>query len=173
MLRRLLSPSFRSVSLNEFEPTLKHYCQDLMEALQRNATTDGMIDVNEWFNRLSFDVFLCVILTFRFPEPSLLAMISGLLATWNNPTMSAQFTLCLSSLVLYANLFPSWDKFMYIPWMAEFLLKFPPPKVVRNSQYKQFEVGSPTCYNLMTSLLKKPLNKTWNWCTITQFWVTS
>ena len=141
MLRRLISPSFRSASLNEFEPTLKRYCQDLMKAIQRNAANDSIVDLNEWFNRLSFDVFLCMILTFRFPELFLLAVISELLETSNSPPTSEQFTPCLNSLVSYANLLPSLDKFMYIPWMAEFLVKFPPPKILRESQHKTFQVA--------------------------------
>jgi cytochrome P450 len=75
MLRRIVSPSFRSTSLNEFEPTLKQYCQELIKAIERNAADSGTVDLNEWFNRLSFDVFPRVILTFRFPERFLLDMI--------------------------------------------------------------------------------------------------
>jgi uncharacterized membrane protein len=27
-------------------------------------------------------------------------------------------------------------QFMYIPWLAQFLIKFPPPKILRESRYK-------------------------------------
>jgi hypothetical protein len=39
---------------------MKHYSCDLMQAIQHDATdNNGIVDMNDWFNRFSFDV--CVL----------------------------------------------------------------------------------------------------------------
>jgi len=56
-LRRTIGPTFSSASMNVFEPTMKSYSCDLIQAIQRDATVNnGVVDMNDWFNRLSFDV---------------------------------------------------------------------------------------------------------------------
>jgi cytochrome P450 len=57
MLRRVIGPSFRSSSLNEFEPSLKRFCYELMALIQRMAANGTVVDMDDLFNRLSFDVF--------------------------------------------------------------------------------------------------------------------
>lgn len=47
---------------------------------------------------------------------------------------------------------------MYIPWMAEFLEKFPPPKILRDSQYKTFQVAL-TSTNLIGVCTKRHSKK--------------
>jgi len=55
-LRRLCGPSFTSASMNEFEPVLEQYCSRFLEAIEVVAKENGTVDMNDWFNRFSFDV---------------------------------------------------------------------------------------------------------------------
>jgi hypothetical protein len=45
------------MALNEFEPVLKRYSEQLMDAIGVIAKkNEGVVDMNDWFNRFSFDV---------------------------------------------------------------------------------------------------------------------
>ena len=56
-MRRTIAPSFSQTSLRELEPALKRYSIKLMDAITEIANQDnGVVDMNDWFNRLSFDV---------------------------------------------------------------------------------------------------------------------
>jgi cytochrome P450 len=55
-LRRMFQPAFSSASLSQFEPVLKSYCVELMESLQRATSNNEIFDMNDWFNRFSFDI---------------------------------------------------------------------------------------------------------------------
>ena len=58
-LRRTIGPIFSSASMTVFEHTMKRYSSDLIQAVRRDANdNDGVVDMNDWFNRFSFDVSL-------------------------------------------------------------------------------------------------------------------
>jgi len=42
--------------MKDFEPVLERYCTRLLEAIEVVANEKGMVDMNDWFNRFSFDV---------------------------------------------------------------------------------------------------------------------
>jgi len=42
--------------MNEFEPVLEQYCSRFLEAIEVVAKEKGAVDMNDWFNRFSFDV---------------------------------------------------------------------------------------------------------------------
>jgi len=45
--------------MNVFEPTMKYYSGHLIEEIQQDANdNNGVVDMNDWFNRFSFDVCL-------------------------------------------------------------------------------------------------------------------
>jgi len=45
--------------MNVFEHTMKRYSCDFIQAVQRDANdNNGVVDMNDWFNRFSFDVSL-------------------------------------------------------------------------------------------------------------------
>jgi cytochrome P450 len=48
--------SFAGSSMKDFEPVLERYCTRLLEAIEVVANEKGMVDMNDWFNRFSFDV---------------------------------------------------------------------------------------------------------------------
>lgn len=158
MLRRLLSPSFRSTSLNEFESSLKRYSQDLMEVIRRNSANGGIVDLNEWFNRLSFDVFLCIILTFRFLAGFLLAVISELLTTRNSPHTLPRFTTCLNSLVSYAKVTAKLRQVYVYSVDGRVSGKIPTSKDLERITIQNIP-GSRAFSNLMWSFHKSPFNK--------------
>lgn len=44
--------------MNEFRETLKHYSMKLIDAIETVANdNEGIVDMNDWFHRFSFDVF--------------------------------------------------------------------------------------------------------------------
>ena len=44
--------------MNEFRETLKHYSMKLIDAIEKVAAdNEGIVDMNDWFLRFSFDVF--------------------------------------------------------------------------------------------------------------------
>lgn len=158
MLRRLLSPSFRSTSLNEFESNLKRYSQDLMEVIRRNSANGGIVDLNDWFNRLSFDVFLSIILTFRFLAGFLLAVISELLMTRNSLHTSPRFTPCLNSLVSYAKLTAKLRQVYVYSVDGRVSNKIPTSKDLERITIQNIP-GSRTFFFLMVSFHKSPFRK--------------
>ena len=42
--------------MHEFEAVLERYCSRLLEAIEVVSNENGMVDMNDWFNRFSFDV---------------------------------------------------------------------------------------------------------------------
>jgi hypothetical protein len=57
-LRRTIGPSFRTSSMNDFEPTLKRYYNDFIDAVAKVAAKNGgAINISEWFSNLAFDVY--------------------------------------------------------------------------------------------------------------------
>lgn len=60
-LRRTIGPTFSSLSMKNFEPTMKRYSFDLIDKIQQEANnSNGVVDMNDWFNRFSFDVHLLI-----------------------------------------------------------------------------------------------------------------
>jgi cytochrome P450 len=58
-LRRTIGPSFNTSSLNEFEPILKKYCIQFIDAVEMIAAQkEGLVDIGHWFNSSTFDVLL-------------------------------------------------------------------------------------------------------------------
>ena len=56
-LRRIIGISFSNTAMNRFQGTLQKYSTKLMQAIEQIATkNDGVVDMNDWFHRLSFDV---------------------------------------------------------------------------------------------------------------------
>jgi hypothetical protein len=44
--------------MNQFEPALKRYEKRFLKRLEEVAgENNGVLDMNDWFNRFSFDVF--------------------------------------------------------------------------------------------------------------------
>ena len=57
-LRRTIGPTLSGGAMNQFEPTLKRYNTQFLKKLEEVAEENkGIIDMNDWFNRFSFDVF--------------------------------------------------------------------------------------------------------------------
>jgi len=48
--------------------------------------------------------------------------------------------------------------FMFIPWLAAFILNFPPPQALRESRYKALEVSENLCPADPRSFRESPLN---------------
>ena len=58
-LRRIIGPTFSSASMKAFEDTMNRFSCDLIQAVRRDANdNNGVVDMNDWFNRFSFDVSL-------------------------------------------------------------------------------------------------------------------
>lgn len=56
-LRRIMNPSFSTTSLKSLEPTMNKYYNDFMNGIiQRADKMGGIVEMNEWFHNLSFDV---------------------------------------------------------------------------------------------------------------------
>ena len=64
-LRRTIAPSFNDASLSELEITVRKHCDEFIKAVTwmaaevdggATAGGGGIIDMNEWFNRLSYDL---------------------------------------------------------------------------------------------------------------------
>ena len=55
--RRIIGVAFSNNSLNQFRATLQSYSVALINAIEKVADkNDGIVDMNDWFNRFSFDV---------------------------------------------------------------------------------------------------------------------
>ena len=53
----MVGPVFSTSSMNEFEPTVKRYSAKFIENVRATASDNaGLIDLDDWFNRFSFDV---------------------------------------------------------------------------------------------------------------------
>ena len=61
-LRRIFQPCFSGSSMTRCAPIVKHYCGKLMIGIQRKAEVDGIVDVDDWFNRFAFDVLTPVLI---------------------------------------------------------------------------------------------------------------
>ena len=55
-LRRIMNPSFSPNSLKALEPTLNRYYNDFLNGIEQASLNDGIVEMNEWFHNLSFDV---------------------------------------------------------------------------------------------------------------------
>jgi cytochrome P450 len=56
-LRRLMNPSFSGASLRELEVTMNLYFDEFIIGVrERISKNDGVVELNEWFHNLSFDV---------------------------------------------------------------------------------------------------------------------
>ena len=55
-LRRLISPSFSPSALKALEGTMNTYFKDFIIGIERRARNDGVVEMNEWFHNLTFDV---------------------------------------------------------------------------------------------------------------------
>lgn len=52
-----MSPSFGPASLKALEPTMNRYYQEFLTGIEERANKQGhIVDLNEWFCNLSFDV---------------------------------------------------------------------------------------------------------------------
>jgi len=52
-----MSPSFGPASLKALEPTMNRYYQEFLAGIEERANKqDGIVELNEWFCNLSFDV---------------------------------------------------------------------------------------------------------------------
>jgi Cytochrome P450 len=57
ILRRTIGPTLSGSAMTQFEPTLKRYDERFLKKLEKAAEeNNGVVDMNDWFNRLSFDV---------------------------------------------------------------------------------------------------------------------
>lgn len=53
-----MNPSFGPTSLKGLEHTMNGYYNEFLEGVeQRAAQNDRIVEMNEWFHNLSFDVF--------------------------------------------------------------------------------------------------------------------
>ena len=53
-----MSPSFGPMSLKSLEPTMNRYYHDFLNGIEERANRNGgIVEMNEWFHNLSFDVF--------------------------------------------------------------------------------------------------------------------
>jgi len=80
MLRRTIGPSLSLNTLNDFENTLKTYNSRFMDTLKKvTKETNGIVDMNDWFNRFSFDVISIMndLMGNRLQERLLLGRILG------------------------------------------------------------------------------------------------
>ena len=65
--------------MNDFEPTLKQYRSDFIDAVARIAAKNGgVVDIGEWSNNLAFDVLPRYHFNIRFPALLHSRRISGL-----------------------------------------------------------------------------------------------
>ena len=56
-LRRIISPSFGPTSLKALEPTMNRYYNYFLTGIETRANMmGGIVEMNEWFHNLSFDV---------------------------------------------------------------------------------------------------------------------
>ena len=56
-LRRLIAPSFGPASLKQLESTMNRYYEEFIRGVGKRAEeNDGIVELNEWFHNLSFDV---------------------------------------------------------------------------------------------------------------------
>jgi cytochrome P450 len=56
-LRRLISPSFSPTALKMLELTMNTYYEEFISGVgKRAAENNGIVELNEWFHNLSFDV---------------------------------------------------------------------------------------------------------------------
>jgi len=54
-----MSPSFGPTSLKSLESTMNRYYHDFLNGIEERANRNGgIVEMNEWFHNLSFDVFL-------------------------------------------------------------------------------------------------------------------
>jgi hypothetical protein len=52
-----MNPSFSPSSLKMLETTMNRYYDDFIEGINKRAAKDGgIVELNEWFHNLSFDV---------------------------------------------------------------------------------------------------------------------
>jgi len=52
-----MNPSFGPTSLKGLEPTMNRYYRDFLDGLEEQAAqNDGIVEMNQWFHNLSFDV---------------------------------------------------------------------------------------------------------------------
>jgi hypothetical protein len=60
-LRRVMNPSFGPSSLKMFESIMNRYYIKFIEGINKRAARDGgIVEMNEWFHNLAFDVTLPV-----------------------------------------------------------------------------------------------------------------
>lgn len=55
-LRRLISPAFSPSALKALEITMNTYFEEFITGIDRRAIDDGIVEMNEWFHNLTFDV---------------------------------------------------------------------------------------------------------------------
>jgi hypothetical protein len=57
-LRRTIGLTLSGSAMNQFEPVLKRYQKRFLKRVEEVAEENkGIVDMNDWFNRFSFDVF--------------------------------------------------------------------------------------------------------------------
>jgi cytochrome P450 len=62
LLRRIIGVAFSNNAMNQFRETLQKYSMTLIDAIEKVADdNDEIVDMNDWFNRFSFDVFASVV----------------------------------------------------------------------------------------------------------------
>ena len=84
--RRLIGVAFSNNALHEFRDALRSFSMALIEVIANVANdNDGIVDMNDWFNRFSFDVhFGFFWFKYRSQEQSLLGKISTQWKATNN-----------------------------------------------------------------------------------------
>jgi cytochrome P450 len=55
-LRRLFNPSFSPSALKALEITMNAYFEEFITGIERRSIDDGIVEMNEWFHNLTFDV---------------------------------------------------------------------------------------------------------------------
>lgn len=55
-LRKLISPAFSPSALKALEITMNTYFEEFITGIDKRATDDGIVEMNEWFHNLTFDV---------------------------------------------------------------------------------------------------------------------
>jgi cytochrome P450 len=53
-----MNPSFGPISLKGLEPTMSRYYKEFLDGIEEKAGQNGgVVEMNQWFHNLSFDVF--------------------------------------------------------------------------------------------------------------------
>ena len=62
-MRRIIGVALSNNALNEFRETVRDYSIALIDAIEDVARDNGgLVDMNDWFNRFSFDVHIYLLL---------------------------------------------------------------------------------------------------------------